>query len=270
MITNPQLAHQIHLEKLYNKNQTIPRINKEFLEEPFFQKLMEEKDIPVPFGISLLTQMALHKRCNLPTLVGTLRHYYDDAQQVVDMIQRCAEADLVDWSSVRKEFICRFTISADVQEELDRYQYPLPMVVQPLPVEDNTQTGYVTNKGSIILKRNHHEDDVCLDHINRMNRIAMTVNLDTATMIKNTWRNLNKPKPGETKIDFQKRKRAFEKFDRTTHHVIQEVIKHGNRIYFTHKVDKRGRTYCQGYHLSTQSNAWGKAILELADQEVVV
>lgn len=269
MITNPQIAHQIHLEKLYSKNQTIPRINKEFMDEPLIQKHLEENNIPIPFGVSLLTQMALHKRCNLQTLVGTLRHYYDDAQQVVDMILKCVEADLVDWSPVRKEFIVRYTISADVQEELDKYQFPLPMVVRPLPVCENTQTGYVTGKGSIILKRNHHEDDVCLDHINRMNCIKFVINHDTATMIKNSWRNLDKPKAGETRFEFEKRKRAFDKYDRTAHHVIGEILQHGNEFYLTHKYDKRGRVYCQGYHVNYQGNAWNKAVVELAEKELV-
>ena len=274
MLADPKairMAHQIQLEQLYSKNQLIPRIRREFEHcEGFdFTAYMEKNKIPIPFGFDVLTQMALHKRTSLPTLVGILRHHFDDSQLTADMILRAAEADLVDWSPTLRMFVVRFTLSADVQEELDKFQFPLPMVVEPMTLTRNTDTGYLMTGGSVILKKNHHEDDICLEHINRVNKIPMSVNLDTATMVKNQWRNLDKQKSGETKEHFEKRKRAFEKFDRSAHEIIQIVIEQGNRFYFTHKVDKRGRTYCQGYHLTTQGNPWCKAIIELADKEYV-
>jgi DNA-directed RNA polymerase len=41
----------------------------------------------------------------------------------------------------------------------------------------------------------------------------------------------------------------------------------GNRFWLTHKYDKRGRTYCQGYHVSYQGNDYNKACIEFADGE---
>ena len=66
-----------------------------------------------------------------------------------------------------------------------------------------------------------------------------------------------------------KRKKAFEKFDSTCRHIYRLMYEAGNRFYLTHKVDKRGRTYAQGYHVNTQGAAWNKATIELADMEVV-
>jgi DNA-directed RNA polymerase len=43
----------------------------------------------------------------------------------------------------------------------------------------------------------------------------------------------------------------------------------GNRFYMTHKYDKRGRTYSQGYHINPQGNDWNKAVIEFADKEVI-
>ncbi|MEK0397488.1 hypothetical protein WNX13_10960, partial [Lactobacillus delbrueckii] len=80
--------------------------------------------------------------------------------------------------------------------------------------------GMYTSFGSIILKKNHHEDDVCLDHINRMNKIPFQIDMRVVKFVKNEWRNLDKPKEGETREDFLKRKKAFEKYDRTAHEVI--------------------------------------------------
>lgn len=268
---NEQLnALQVELEQLYNKNQVIPRIRWEFenCEEFDFGAAIEAEGIPRKFGIDLMVQMALHKRCDLATLVGTLRHHFNDPQLTVDMIKKCAEADLVDWSPDMQIFIVKVDIGRDVQEDLDRYQFPLPMVVPPKQVMDNNESGYLLGSGSIILRKNHHNDDVALDHINRMNAVKFTINQTTATMVKNKWRNLDKKKEGETDQDFDKRKKAFEKYDRTAKDVIGKLTQHGNEFYLTHKYDKRGRTYCQGYHVNYQGTAWNKAVIEFANQEI--
>lgn len=271
---NPKLGHQLELERLFNKNQTLERLRKEFLEcEDFdFVAYMESHDIDSDFGLDLLVQMALHKRTTLPIMVSILRHHFDgeDASQLTaDMILKAAEADLVDWHPIYRQLIVVFDTPADVQEELDRFQYPLPMVVHPKKLADNRDTGYFLSRNSVILRKNHHEEDVCLDHLNRMNHIKFSIDHDTANMIANRWKNLDKAKPNETEQDFQKRVRAFEKYDRTAKEVLYLLLTYGNEIYLTHKYDKRGRTYCQGYYVTYQGAPWNKAVLELADKEIV-
>lgn len=269
--TSNLLEHQMELERLYNKNQLIPRIKEEFLNTTAgsFVDYIQSKGIPLNFGIDLLVQMALHKRTTLQVLVGLLNKHFNDPQTTVDMILKAAEADLVDYNGAYNQFIVRFTISDDVQEELDRYQFPLPMVVEPRELKKNTDSGYYLTKSSVILKNNHHEEDVCLDHLNRMNKIQFTINADTATMIKNKWKNLDKAKPGETRADYQRRVKAFAKYNRTAHDVIAQITLHGNVFHLTHKYDKRGRVYCQGYHVNYQGTAWNKAVVELYHKETV-
>lgn len=259
---------QIELEHLYNKNQLIPRIRKEFMDTTRFDfpRYLKQCGIPEAFGIDLLVQMVLHKRTTLTTLVGVLRHHFEDGQKTADMLYRAADCDLVNYDAQLRVFILVFNISADVQLELDKFQFPLPMVVRPELVENNKQTGYITSGGSVILRNNHHMDDVCLDHINRMNAIKFTINQDTASMVKNKWRDLDKAKEGETKEDFERRKKAFEKYDRTAREVISMLT---DDFYLTHRYDKRGRTYCQGYHVTYQGAPWNKAVVEFADKEIV-
>jgi hypothetical protein len=255
---------------LFSKNQLIPRIRSEFLNETRvnFVEYLREQGIPKDFGLDLLVQMALHKRCDLRTLVGILRHHFDHGQKTVDMIHKCAVADLVDWSPLLKIFIVKFTVPVEVQQELDRFQYPLPMVVEPREIKNNSQSGYYCNNSSVFLKDNHHEDDACLDHLNRMARMKFTLNTDTAIMVKNKWRNLDRPKDGETREDYMRRVRAFEKFDKTAKDVIDTLCKHGNEFYFTHRYDKRGRVYCQGHHVQYQGTPWCKAVVEFANKEL--
>lgn len=270
---NPLINKQIQLETLYNKNQTLTRIRREFVEakDQFdFVEYMESNDIDPEFGLELLVQMVLHKRTTLPTLVGILKHHFETVQQTADMLLKCAQADLVHWSPVTQQFVIAFPITDDVQRELDMYQFPLPMVTPPKMLRDNRDTPYISLKdGSVILRRNHHDDDVCLDHLNRVNRVKFSINNTVADMIQNSWKNLDKPKEGESKEDFQRRKRAFEKYDRTARQVMAQVTELGNEFYLTHKYDKRGRIYCQGYHISYQAAPWNKAVIELADRELI-
>ena len=263
-------ATQSELEMLTSKYQLMSCLREEFRAAGFVAEL-QSKNIDPDFGIDLLAQMVLHKRANIPTIVGCLMHHFehaaDPAQACADAVLEAAEADFLDWNPELLLLIIVYNISDDVKEKLDMFQYPLPMVVEPEEVCRNRQTGYQTIKGSIILRDNHHEDDVCLDHINRMNAIPLTLNKDVVTFIQNKWKSLDKPKPDETIQKFQKRKRAFAKYDEVSRDVIEAIIWQGNRFWLTHKYDKRGRTYAQGYHINPMGNDWNKACVEFADAE---
>jgi hypothetical protein len=268
------IAHQIELERIHSKNQLVPRIRSEFQNcDSFdFSAHMLANGIPIPFGMDLLVQISLHKRADLPTMVGVLYHHFQDAQLTADMLAKCAEADLVDWNDglgTRGLFVVKYTVSDDVQEELDRYQFPLPMVVEPKTLTCNRDTGYYLGGGSVILKNNHHESDVALDHLNRLNRIRFTINMDVVTMVKNQWRNLDKPKEGESQSEFKARQRAFEKYDRTAKDVMALLMQESDHFYLTHLFDKRGRTYAIGYHVNYMGNDWSKACVELYDKEII-
>lgn len=263
---------QIEQEKLYNKNQLMRRLRAEF-NEPEVVNYCAENALPVDFTTDFLATMALHKRTTISTLVGSLCHHFenlkDQLQVTADMIYAMIDHDFADWDHISKMVVIRLEILDSVQEEIDRYQYPLPMICEPAKVKTNRDTGYYTSRGSIILKNNHHDDDVCLDHINRVNQTVYALNADTVRLIQNEWRHLDKAKEDETFEDFQKRVKAFRKYDRVSREIIESLILAGNRFHLTHRYDKRGRTYAQGYHVNTQGNSWNKAVVEFADKELV-
>lgn len=262
---------QASLEELFHKNQLLPRMREEFTNSEIdFTSIMVKNNIDVKFGFDLLVQMALHKRCNLETLVGLLRHHFGDSQKTVDEILKAASADLVDYFDELRVFVTIATIDAETQQDIDRYQYPLPMVTPPETIRTNKDTGYVINKhGSVILKDNHHGDDVCLDHLNRLNKVKLSINENVMTMVKNQWRNLDKLKEGESISDYKKRVKAFERYDKHAKAVMGLLLSEGNELYLTHKYDKRGRSYCQGYHVNYQGTAWNKAVIQFADMECI-
>lgn len=265
------IPYQIEMEKLFHKNQLNKRIKSEFLAADFdFRAVFTKAGIDHNFGFDLLTQMVLHKRAGLPVLVGLLRkHYQGNCQATTDACLAAAEHDLVDWVNVGEFFRIRYDISADIQEEIDIYQYPMPMLVEPKELKNNRDTGYFTHKDSVILRNNHHEDDVCLDYLNKVNKVKLKVNSNVVAFIKNSWKNLDRPKDGEERADFQKRVKAFNRYDRTAKDVLAHLEISGGEFYLTHKYDKRGRIYCQGYHVTYQGNAWNKAVVEFAEGEKV-
>ena len=262
---------QIDMEKLFHKNQLHPRIKSEFTSSDIpFRDIMIKAGLDPQFGFDLLVQMVLHKRAALPVLVGILRkHFQGNSQTTADALLLACQIDLVDWNPTTRQFIVKYDITADVQLDLDRYQFPLPMIVEPRELKTNSDTGYFTSRNSVILKNNHHEADVCLDHLNKMNKVKLTLNNEVAAFIENSWRNLDKPKDGEDRKDFDKRKRAFEKYDRTARDVMAHLEIAGGEFYLTHKYDKRGRVYCQGYHVSYMGNSWNKACIQFANKEIV-
>lgn len=262
---------QMMLEQLYSKNQLLPRLQTEFRSCPDinFEEEFTRLGIPVHFGLDLVVQMALHKRADVPTMVGILYHHFNDAQMTADMILKAVDADVVDWDGRKQLLITRFDVAPHVQAELDRFQYPLPMVIPPRPIRDNRSSGYLMNNSSVILKKNHHDDDVCLDHLNTVNQVRLSINLECVAMLHNKWKSLDQRKPTETQDQFILRKKAFLKYDRTAHDVMDLLLEHGNEFYLTHKYDKRGRTYSCGYHVNYQGNPWNKAVIEFADKELV-
>lgn len=262
---------QMELEEMFNKNQLVKRIRAEFEECTSFDfaAAFEEMDVPVPLGMSIMTQMAIHKRCSLDVLIGSLRSQVETSQDTADALTQLVMNGFIQWDEYKEEFIVMLDITPAVQNEVDTYQYPLPLVVQPKKVKNNFDRGYYTTSGSIILKNNHHDGDVCLDHINRANAVPLTINMETVVMISNQWKGLDKQKDDETRADYLKRVKAFKRYDDVAHNVIDILGQCGNRFFLTHRPDKRGRIYCQGHHVNYQGNDWNKAVVEFADGEIV-
>ena len=262
---------QIEMENLFHKNQLHRRIKKEFTDSEInFREFFEEIGINQNFGFDLLVQMVLHKRANIKTLVGLLRkHYAGDCQATTEALHVAALADLIDWDDRTEVFILKMDITPDVQREIDIYQYPMPLVVEPKEIKHNRESGYYTHNDSVILRNNHHEDDVCLDYLNKINRVKLRVNTDTVAFLHNKWRNLDRPKEGEDRAEFNKRLKAFQKYDDTAKDVFAHLECTGGEFYLTHRYDKRGRVYCQGYHCTYQGNDWNKATIEFAHGEPI-
>lgn len=151
-------------------------------------------------------------------------------------------------------------------------KYLPPMIVPPIKIERNFQSGYLTKEDSIILKSvNHHDEYQSLDVINISNAIALS--LDTRIL-----RMKEKPKPFDSLNDDGSEPTAKQMLDRERNYnqllaaskiVYKELIDHGNVFYNCHKFDSRGRKYSQGYHVHIQGSEYKKAIICFAKEEVI-
>ena len=204
------------------------------------------------------------------------RQALDLACEVISMI---ADTDLYDVIKPRVLVMVQSRVELDqaVQDHIDQTGYIPPLVVKPRIVESNLDTAYYTyNKESLILgsKLNFHEEDICLDVINIQNKIPLALSMDFMACYE-------EPEPDHAAKALEDGKellpeeidlahRNWIKYQKQCKFFTYLLDNFGNRIYLGNKVDKRGRLYATGYHISPQGNSYRKAIVELADAELIV
>ena len=132
-------------------------------------------------------------------------------------------------------------------------------------------TNFVKGKGSLLSghRLNHHDGNICLDHLNRLNRIPLSLNFNLISAYEETTDKLDEPKEDETLLEFEDRKRQWEIFIKDSSNKYAEVEANGNRLWLEHFPDSRGRFYARGFHIDSQGSQYKKAILELAEPEIV-
>ena len=255
---------QSDLETLYSKYQLLPVLREEFA---IIAEKYPNEDYH-PFICDMLAQICLHRQADPPTLVGILSPKYGSPQSVADMLLLMCEFDYLDYNEESGNFMVKFDISEDVQTLLDRYQYPLPMILAPKKVEDNHSTGYHTIFNSVILNGSKHfsKVDVCLDHLNRINAVPLA--LDFSVINSNEGKYI-KPtrKEGENYKDFRARLKQASVFYGVSIGVMEGIAELSDVLYLTHRYDRRGRCYASGYHINTQGTDYNKAVLQLAHKE---
>ena len=144
---------------------------------------------------------------------------------------------------------------------IEESQFLPPMVCEPLELTHNYSSGYLTHNDSLILGTgNHHDGDICLDVLNTMNKVALKLDTEFLSQVE---------EEPTFDLDDQDKLDQWNKFKEQSYMMYSLLASQGNRFYFNHKVDKRGRIYCQGYHASTQGTSFKKASLEFAKEELV-
>ncbi len=152
-------------------------------------------------------------------------------------------------------------LSNKLLDYIENSQYLPPMVIPPLELENNFSSGYLTHNDSLILGNgNHHDGDLCLDVLNTMNNVELSLDLEFLCTVE---------EDPTFELDSQDKRDQWMNFKKQSYRFYDLMQSQGNKFYLTHKVDKRGRIYAQGYHISTQGTAFKKACIELATPEYI-
>jgi len=154
-----------------------------------------------------------------------------------------------------------FRLSDKTMKFIDQTKYLPPMVCEPKIVKNNFQAGYLTFDDSLILgSGNHHSGEICLDSINKFNQIPLSLDLDLLKRYEET---------SKKELDTPEKEKAYNKMVQDSYRVDVDLVNQGNRFFLNHKVDKRGRTYAQGYHVNTQGSSYKKAIINFHEKELI-
>jgi len=157
--------------------------------------------------------------------------------------------------------VSRIPLTASLVHFIENSQYLPPMVCSPLTLTHNYSSGYLTHNDSLILGTgNHHDGDICLDVLNLMNNVALKLDTEFLSFVEE-----------EPTFDIKDQEQAdlWAEFKKQSYMFYSLMVQQGNKFYLTHKVDKRGRIYCSGYHISTQGTPFKKACIELSNEELV-
>jgi hypothetical protein len=215
--------------------------------------------------ISVFTTTLLHDKLTYQAICGMLNHKIklddtiDRVKTIAEVIAVISKTGLVhvhrkgagENTMVSAGYDIHVEIPTDRRHELNRYK------------AQEIVSNYDDIQGSVLLGGvlNHHEDEICLSHLNRMNKIPLSLNLELLkTMEELPTFELDTPQK-EKQWNYYK-SGAIKKY-------LEVVKKFSNKVHLDHKYCTRGRTYAMGYYLSTQGTSFKKAIVQLYNKELV-
>lgn len=186
-----------------------------------------------------------------------MKDHIDQIKTIAEIIAIVGQTDLIDIVKSGSGQYIMVTTSFELEDipEPDKHEI---MTEQPHPVVANRDEIL----GTMILggRANYHNNEICLDHINRMNAIELKLNRAF----------LRKYEEAPTfALDTVEKENQWNKFIATSYRKYIRLVRGGNRFYLGHRYDKRGRSYAEGYHVNTQGSSFKKAIVQLAKAEIV-
>jgi hypothetical protein len=150
---------------------------------------------------------------------------------------------------------------------------PIPMIVRPLKITRNYQSGYYTFNEHIITggKLKQHDLPAPLAALNRANAVAYRVEPRLYARYKPTFNALPKLSNGvaETPKQIAKRHASWSHLHSTLPMVAKELIGKGNKFYYDHHFDTRYRMYARAYQLSYIGDKYVKALVQFHKKEII-
>lgn len=198
---------------------------------------------------------------------------------MAEIIAVLGETDLFDNKKTREGWIVisRVELDSEVTQYADNALYLPPLIIKPRKVRSNRDSGYITQRGeSLILGfyENHHDDNICLDVINTLNSNEYELDIEFINSYEEQWHREELSQEEYEELSHADREiynmdeKNWKKFQEQGKFFQTLMIHHGNSFYLCNKVDKRGRIYATGYHISTQGSSFKKAMVNFKHREI--
>lgn len=119
-----------------------------------------------------------------------------------------------------------------------------------------------------------HDEDICLDVLNILNANEYCLDEAVIAYCSDTWtqEELTSEEFNELshqdKLIYSMSQEQWEIHQEQSYKIKTLMLYHNNSFYLQNKVDKRGRIYTSGYHISTQGNSFKKACINLKKKEI--
>ena len=193
---------------------------------------------------------------------------YHDIQTCADVLWLINQTDLIliDIVDDTRYIQSNMELPDELVDRLTLMCVLPPMLVKPRTLRHNKSCGYLTiNKDSLILgdKENYHDECISLDVLNTLNSQALCLDLDICYKFQKEFKSEFDKDTDEYLNQRKTYERAKEQFE-----FFRDKIQ-DHTIHFTHKVDKRGRVYSQGYTFNTMGTSFEKACINLKTKEFV-
>lgn len=207
----------------------------------------------------------------------------DSIQTIAEVLAVLCETDVYDIRKPHPKASLYIKSNITFDERLSNFIayscYLPPLVCEPRELVNNRSTAYYTHESdSLILGGgfNHHDGNICLDVLNSRNRVPLSLDVQfLCTVEEEPTHDLDVIDSDEDLSDWQiadmvrKQKQNWARYKEQSYYFYSLMVNQGNRFYISNKVDKRGRMYACGYHITPQGTSFKKAMINFADQEQV-
>lgn len=161
----------------------------------------------------------------------------------------------------------------DLTTKTDNYAHVLPSLEYE-PVKSNRGAGYQTVPFHIITggRLKQHDEEVCLDHINRLNATSYSIDRRVWWYIRPKFDKARKKVKGtnrkENNAELSRRKDQFELRVAQTPDRLDLLMDAGNKFHYKNYYCTRGRTYIKAYHFDFVGDKYMRALISTSTREL--
>jgi len=154
----------------------------------------------------------------------------------------------------------RYSLDQDTLDRISASTYLPPMIVEPLEIMSNRDSGYLTITGSTFLGKGvFHDKPQALDVLNICNQQALSLDEYMVEIAE---------EPGKEGFNPEQLSQ-FNQMAKESLDIYEYLLDQDNEFYLTHGYDSRGREYCRGYHVTYQGAEYKRSLINLHKKELI-